>query len=102
MAEVKRLNRDIPVFWDRAANTDINEDIRIARQHGFEALVLYHSGVTSEKVRKIKAAGIEAGAWTVNDEATMTHLLDAGIERLYTDHPRAYRTLKMKRGQKEN
>jgi len=102
MAEVKRLHRDLPVFWDRGANTDINEDIRIASQHGFEALVLHYSGVTSEKVRKIKAAGIEAGAWTVNDEATMTRLLDAGVERLYTDHPRACRTLKAKRRQKEN
>lgn len=102
MAEVKRLHRDLPVFWDRGANTDINADIRIASQHGFEALVLHYSGVTSEKVRKIKAAGIEAGAWTVNDEATMTRLLDAGVERLYTDHPRACRTLKAKRRQKEN
>ena len=102
MAEVKRLNRDIPVFWDRGANTDIDEDIRIASQYGFEALVLHHSGVTPEKVRKIKAAGIEAGAWTVNIEATMTNLLDAGVERLYTDHPRVCLTLKAKRRQKEN
>lgn len=94
MAEVKRLNRDIPVFWDRGANTDINEDIRIAIQLGFEALVLHHSGVTPEKVRKIKAAEIEAGAWTVNDEATMTNLLDMGVQRLYTDHPKVLLRLK--------
>lgn len=94
MTEVKRLNRDIPVFWDRGANTDIDEDIRIARQHGFEALVLHHSGVTPEKVRKIKAAGIEVGAWTVNDKATMTHLLDIGVQRFYTDHPEVLLGLK--------
>ena len=94
MAEVKRLAPDIPVFWDRGASTEIDEDIRIARQHGFESLVLHHSGVTPEKVRKIKAAGIEVGAWTINDQATMTRLVSAGVERLYTDHPRLLLTLK--------
>ncbi|WP_406698160.1 glycerophosphodiester phosphodiesterase family protein [Singulisphaera sp. Ch08] len=88
MTEVKRLAPEIPVFWDRGANTDIDDDLRIAKQRGFESLVLHSSGVTSEKVRKIKAAGIEAGAWTVNDQATMEALLDLGIDRIYTDHPR--------------
>ncbi len=102
MSEVKRLALNIPVFWDRGADTDIDEDIRIAKQRGFEALVLHHSGVTPEKVQKIKAAGIEAGAWTVNDAATMTRLLDVGVERLYTDFPRVLLALKSKRRQKES
>jgi glycerophosphoryl diester phosphodiesterase len=38
-------------------------------------LVLHHEGVTPDKVQKIKAAGIEVGAWTVNDRATMEKLL---------------------------
>ena len=101
MAEVKELAPEILVFWDRGANTDIDEDIRIAKQNGFESLVLHHGRVTPEKVRKIKTAGIEAGAWTVNDEAEMTRLLDAGIERLYTDFPRALLALKASRRPKE-
>ncbi|APZ96155.1 glycerophosphodiester phosphodiesterase family protein [Fuerstiella marisgermanici] len=88
MAEVKQLNSAIPVFWDRGKDTDIKEDIRIATHHGFESLVLHHEGITPEKIRMIKAAGIEVGAWTVNDATTMKRLLDAGVERLYTDHPR--------------
>ena len=99
MAEVKRLAPEIPVFQDRGASTDIDEDIRIARLHGFEALVLNHSGVTLEKIRKIKAAGIEVGAWTVNDSATMDRLLNAGVNRLYTDVPRVLLPLKSKRRQ---
>ena len=102
MSEVKRLAPEIPVFWDRGANPNIDEDIRIAKKHGFEALVLHHSGVTPEKVRRIKTAGIEVGAWTVNDEANMTRLLDAGVERLYTDFPRSLLTLKAKHRQKES
>jgi glycerophosphoryl diester phosphodiesterase len=101
MAEVKRLAPDIPVFWDRGANTDIDDDIATAKKHGFESLVLHHSGVTPEKVRKIKAAGIVVGAWTVNDRNTMKRLIDAGVDRLYTDHPRVLLTLKAKRRQNE-
>ncbi|WP_159452271.1 glycerophosphodiester phosphodiesterase family protein [Singulisphaera sp. GP187] len=88
MTEVKRLAPELPVFWDRAANTDIDDDLRIANQRGFESLVLHSSGVTVEKVEKIKAAGIAVGAWTVDDRAMMETMLDLGVERLYTDHPR--------------
>lgn len=88
MAEVKRLAPNIPVFWDRASDTNIDDDIRIAREHGFEALVIHHQGITAEKVEKVRATGIEVGAWTVNDEATMRRLVHAGVERIYTDHPR--------------
>ncbi|NLF68144.1 MAG: glycerophosphodiester phosphodiesterase [Candidatus Anammoximicrobium sp.] len=87
MAEVKRLAPRLPVFWDRRWSV-IEEDLRIARQHGFEALVLHHSIVTPESVAQIHKAGLEAGAWTVNDEATMTQLLKMGIDRIYTDAPR--------------
>ncbi len=94
MAEVKRLAPDIPVFWDRGKDTNIDDDIVIAKKQGFEALVVHHEGVTPEKVQKIKAAGIEVGAWTVNDRATMKRLLAAGVERIYTDHPRLLLSLK--------
>ena len=88
MAEVKRLAPKIPVFWDRGRDTNIDDDIAVAKKHGFEALVLHHEGITPEKIQKIKTAGLEVGAWTVNDRATMTRLLAAGVERIYTDHPR--------------
>jgi len=98
MAEVKRLAPDIPVFWDRGKDTIIDHDIAVAKKQGFESLVLHHEGVTREKVDKLKAAGLEVGAWTVNDRATMNRLLDAGVERLYTDNPRLLLSLKADRG----
>jgi glycerophosphoryl diester phosphodiesterase len=57
---------------------------------------LHYEGVTPEKVKKIKAAGIEIGAWTVNDRATMKRLLELGVERVYTDNPRLLLSLKYK------
>jgi hypothetical protein len=49
-------------------------------------------------VWKIKATGVEVGAWTVNDPATMKRLLDLGIERIYTDQPRLLLSLKSPQG----
>lgn len=87
MSRVKELAPQIPVFWDRGP-TDIDKDIEIARKHGFEAMVMHFATATPEKVRKVRAAGIEVGAWTVNDEKTMRRLLDIGVERIYTDTPK--------------
>lgn len=88
MKEVKRLAPLIPVFWDRGGQADIRTDVSIARQNGFEAIVLHHSGVTEENVQWIRNAGLEAGAWTVNEPALMNQLRSQGIQRLYTDDPR--------------
>ena len=87
MVQVKELVPQIPVFWDRPAASDVEDDIRIAKKHGVESLVLNQAGVTLEKVTKIREAGLEAGAWTVNDAGQMSELLDLGIQRLYTDDP---------------
>jgi glycerophosphoryl diester phosphodiesterase len=97
MTDAKRLAPDIPVFWDRGQATNIDEDIAIAKTQGFEGLVVQHQGMTTEKVRKILAAGMEVGAWTVNDRDTMTRLMDMGVERLYTDQPRVLHAVKSKR-----
>lgn len=88
MSQVKQLAPAIPVFWDRGAESDIDADIKIAKQRGFEALVLNYQGITPEKIQKIKAAGLEPGAWTVNDPRLMKLLLKQGVVRLYTDEPR--------------
>lgn len=94
MSQVKQLAPEIPVFWDRGAETNIDADIKIAKQRGFEALVLHFKGVTPEKIQKIKAAGLEPGAWTVNDPKLMKQLLRQGVVRLYTDEPRLLLKLK--------
>ncbi len=88
MSKVKQLAPEIRVFWDRPADSAIDEDIRIAKEKRFEALVINHSGITDEKARKVRSASIELGAWTVNDRQTMIKLLSMGVERIYTDDPK--------------
>lgn len=87
MARVKELAPSIPVFWDRNADFPLEADLEIARELRFESIVVNSNGLTPEKVAAIKNAGFEAGAWTVNDELTMRHLLNMGVTRIYTDFP---------------
>ena len=88
MKEVKTSARSIPVFWDRPANANIDEDLRVAQKEGFESIVINHKGVTKGKVDKIHKAGLEVGAWTVNDTNRMKSLLSMGVDRIYTDNPK--------------
>lgn len=87
MKRVKELAPEIPVFWDRGPS-EIAEDVRIAREHGFEALVLRSDTVDGARARSVLDAGLELGAWTVNDPAEMQRLRDLGVRRVYTDDPR--------------
>lgn len=94
MQQVKSLAPEIPVFWDRGPNTNIDVDLATAQRHGFEALVIHHAGITAEKVTKVRRAQLEIGAWTVNQPARMHELLDLGVQRIYTDDPRALLSIK--------
>lgn len=96
MAEVKRLAPRIPVFWDRG-ESDIAADIRIAKQHGFETLVLNERAVTPEKIAMLKEAGLGVGVWAVNDPLMWERFLAMGVERIYTDHPRRLLAFKAER-----
>lgn len=87
MTQVKELAPEIPVFWDRPHNSNLEEDIRIAKERGFESLVVNLRGITAERIKQIQDAGLEAGAWTVNDPQVMKTFLDYGIDRIYTDDP---------------
>jgi len=87
MRRVKELAPEIPVFWDRPADFPLAQDIATAKSLGFESLVIHADGVTGDVVKAIHAAGLESGAWTVNDEAEMRRLRDLGVQRIYTDFP---------------
>lgn len=88
MARVKELALEIPVFWDRFKDSPLAEDARTAQALGFEALVPHVSALNPGNVEMLHKAGVAVGAWTVNDADTMRHLLDMGVDRIYTDYPK--------------
>lgn len=92
MRRVKELEPSVTVFWDRG-KSDVDEDIRIARLHGFEWIVMYHREATPEKVKRLHAAGFKTGVWTVNNPREMKKFLDMGVDRIYTDDPVAMKRL---------
>lgn len=83
---VKELAPELVVFYDTDGK-DTNLHVSRALEHGFESIIMNHRNVTAEDVKKIHAGGLEAGAWTVNDREEMLRLLNAGIDRIYTDQP---------------
>lgn len=97
MSRVKELDPTIPVFWDRG-RADVEKDVAFARAHGFETVVQQWKSVTPGLVRAYKSAGLQVGAWTVNDAAEMKRLLDMGVERIYTDVPERLLDVKAARG----
>ena len=99
MSRVKELAPEIHVFWDRFKNSPLEADIHTATALGFESMVPHVAALTPAVVASIKAAGIEAGAWTINDEKTMKHVLRMGVDRIYTDYPDRLLALKKSRQQ---
>ncbi|HHZ90777.1 TPA: hypothetical protein EYN65_09685 [Candidatus Poribacteria bacterium] len=87
LKQVKAWNPEISAFWDRPADSDIDDDIEMAREFGVESIIIQHDGITSPKVKSVHSAGLEVGAWTVNDLSTMENLLELGVDRIYTDCP---------------
>ncbi len=78
---------NVKLFWDRYG-TDVDADIELGKKLGFNTMIFAFRDVTPEKAAKVRAAGFEVGAWTVNGEKDMKALLDAGVTRFYTDNPR--------------
>ncbi len=85
MSLVKELDPSIHVFWDLPAQGNLDEEIAIAEDRGFESLVVNRDRISPDVINRIKAAGFKVGAWTVSDTATMQRFIGWGIDRLYTD-----------------
>ncbi len=98
MRRVKELAPELTVFWDRPARFDLDTDLATARECGFEAVVIHQDGVDGDIIARVKAAGFQVGAWTVNEPAKMRALLVLGIDRLYTDDVRGMLQLLRERG----
>lgn len=94
MRKVKELQPALRVFWDRPAKLDLEADLALALKLGFEGLVIHDYGVTEPVIRRVQQAGLEMGAWTVNDPGRMQTLMKWGIDRIYTDDPGTWLRLK--------
>jgi glycerophosphoryl diester phosphodiesterase len=53
---------------------------------------------TARLIRAAHRAGLQVHAWTIDEEPLMHKLLDAGVDGIMTDRPRALRTVFAQRG----
>lgn len=60
---------------------------------GVESMWVYHSLVSTRLGRICRLAGVELIAWTVDDEARMRKLLDAGVAGICSNDPRLFARL---------
>ncbi|MDI1233933.1 MAG: glycerophosphodiester phosphodiesterase family protein [bacterium] len=87
LIEVKQLDKNVPVFWDRPPHTDFETDLLIAKQYKFETLMYEWPGITEEKIKMIKRADIRFGACVINDYSAMMKYVGMGVQHYYTDFP---------------
>jgi glycerophosphoryl diester phosphodiesterase len=59
----------------------------------FDALGLRHNRITGQEVSLAASFGYEIHAWTVNDRARMSTLIDLGVDAIITDYPDRLREL---------
>ena len=56
-------------------------------RRGFDALGLRHNRITDNEIRLARYYGYEVHAWTINDRARMSQLIDLGVDAIITDRP---------------
>ena len=73
--------------------TTLAAELETLRAAGVGFVGLEHTVVDTAAVARARQAGIQVGAWTVNDAAAMQRLIDAGVGVLITDQPDVAKTL---------
>lgn len=56
-------------------------------RRGFDALGLRHNRISDSEIRLARYYGYEVHAWTINDRARMSQLIDLGVDAIITDRP---------------
>lgn len=56
-------------------------------RRGFDALGLRHNRISDNEIRLARHYGYEVHAWTINDRARMSQLIDLGVDAIITDRP---------------
>ena len=67
--------------------TSLAAELETLRGAGVGFIGLEHTVVDTAALAQARQAGIQVGAWTVNDAAAMKRLIEAGVGVLITDQP---------------
>src|SRR5262249_38904602 len=67
--------------------TPLAAELETLRAAGVGFVGLEHTAVDATAPAPARTAGIQVGAWTVNDASAMKRLIEAGVAVLITDQP---------------
>jgi glycerophosphoryl diester phosphodiesterase len=65
----------------------VSDPARLLGRLRAQAFHPHHSIVTPEMIRSLRGQGFEVNVYTVNEEATMKSLIEAGVSGIFTDFP---------------
>lgn len=71
---------------------------RLVRAAGGRIWSSAYAALTPERVKEAQALGLRVLAWTVNDPAQISRLIDMGVDGLISDHPERVRAEMQRRG----
>jgi glycerophosphoryl diester phosphodiesterase len=87
MSAVKRVRSEIPIFWDRPADFNLEQDLLIAHEWEFESIVISRNGITREAVKAFQDAGFKVGVWSMLSPGMETPFAQWGLDRFYVNYP---------------
>ena len=87
MLEAKRLIPEAVIFYDTHGSQQLEEGIAIAKKAGFFSIVSHYPQMTQGRCDAIRAAGLEAGVWNVDDLDDIRRFIEMGVYRFYTNRP---------------
>jgi glycerophosphoryl diester phosphodiesterase len=94
---MRELRRDLAICALYSARmlgrTTLTAELEALRASGVGFVGLEHTVVDTAALAQARQAGIQVGAWTVNDAAAMKRLIGAGVAVLITDQPDVAKTL---------
>ena len=94
MLQAKRLIPEAVIFYDTHGSAQLEEGIAIAKQEGFFSIVSHYPQMTPERCDAIRAAGLEAGVWNIDDMDAIRRFIGMGVFRFYTNRPKEALELK--------
>jgi glycerophosphoryl diester phosphodiesterase len=71
----------------------VDDPAALLRRFGAQAYHPHAAAIPPGTIADLRAQGFDVNIWTVNDEAAMQHLIEAGASGLFTDFPQRLKTL---------
>jgi glycerophosphoryl diester phosphodiesterase len=93
MSAVKKAHSEIPIFWDRPADFNLEQDVKTAHEWKFENIVISRTGITREAVKAFQNEGFKVGVWTMLSPGMETPYAQWGLDRFYVNYPEEFMKL---------